>query len=323
MKDSKSVFLIGLIFILFVSGCAAKLPAGTTTTAAPANVTTTTLPPTTTTIPGPEKIADGVSAFLISNSTIYYLSETEAKLYKYAKGSQPTELASGIGIKTRNILDDGDYLYFTHEVGGAAKFSRVPKAGGQLEEKFSCSPGNLANLFSDDTYIYVLPTTGTFCRLLKTTFASDGNFRLGVAGAGENLVYDSKNVFFPDTQWIKKVPRIGKIEVGVLVSEVVKSNLLLDGTSIYWINKNNELYKVGTDGKGKVLIAQKIDSKYIAQDTASIYFIENSDNSIKKIVKAGGAPVTLGKLSGPASKIEVDTENIYWLQEGSLMKKRK
>lgn len=323
MKNSKALFTIGLIFILFVSGCAAKLPAGITTTTAPVNVTTTTLPPTTTTIPGPEKIADGVSAFSISNSTIYYISESDTKLYKYVKGSQPDELASGVGIKVKNILEDGDYIYFTHEVGGVAKFSRVPKAGGQLEEKFSCSPGNLANLFSDDTYIYVLPTTGTFCRLLKTTFASDGNFRLGVAGAGENLVYDSKNVFFPDAQWIKKVPQTGKVEVGVLVSDVVKSNLLLDGTIIYWINNNNELYKVGTDGKGKVLIAQKIDSKYMAQDAASIYFAENSDNSIKKIVKAGGAPITVEKLSGPASKIEVDTENIYWLQEGSLMKKRK
>lgn len=319
MQRSNLLFMLGIIFVILVAGCIGGAPSSTTTTAnVTANVTTSST--TTTTIPGPEVLSEKVSKFLVDADSIYYLTDSEpAKIFKQTKNSKtPAEFATGIGSGVNNIGSDSTYLYLTQSSSLGTKLSRIAKADGKAEDVYSCAPGTLANVFTDNSYIYIFPHSGTFCRIAKSNLVSDGNFRGVVTDAGQNIAFGSSNIFYADSTWIKKVPISGKFEVSVLITDTAQSNVLIDGSTIYYVTKNNDMYKIGIDGKGKSLLSAGISAKFIAQDTSFIYFIDNNAKSISKIAKGGGAPMSVQKLTGEAADIVVDDTNIYWIEGGSL-----
>src|SRR3989344_829117 len=100
MKLNK-IFIIAIVSIIIVAGCAAKT--STTTTIANATTSTAIQPTTTTTIPGPAVLADKVARFAVDATDIYYLTDSSpAKIFKLAKNSNtPVEFAADLGAQPR------------------------------------------------------------------------------------------------------------------------------------------------------------------------------------------------------------------------------
>ncbi len=329
MQKQKYFFALAIIAVLAVAGCAgpAASAGGANATVTTSNATTTTLAPTTTTLPLSESLATGVSAYILENTSLYYMTNeaSDAKLVKASKdGSGKTDFATGFnGASVKNLGSDSEYIYFTYEKSaGNNKFIRVSKADGKAEEVFSCSPNTLGRVFTEPDLVYLLPEAGTFCRMKKPSFASDGNFRVGVSSAGVNMVADSTAVYFPDNIWIKKAVKV-KTETTVLVTDVPASNLLIDGTTVYWVSKNTGLHKIATAaGAKKTVVAAGVKAKSIAQDSSNIYVANEEIKTISSITKSGGIIGTFTKTDSTASELSVDAGHLYWIDSGSLKRKK-
>ena len=325
----KKISLLALMLaVIFVAGCAAKAPSSTTSNVtATSNVTTTTLPPTTTTtISEFEIVATGVSAYFVGSDSVYFMTSeaTDGKLMKASKdGKNKAEIAKGFGGATMlNLVDDSDYIYFTHElINGIGKFVRVAKADGKVEEIYSCNPSTKGRIYSVGEFIYLFPEKGTLCRMKKPILTSDGNFRVSTVSPGTNMVFDSKVAYFSDSIWIKKATITGKFEISTLVSEISQSNLVFDADNIFWINSAGNLNRIATAANSKVaLLLSGVKSKDIASDGKSI-FISNQA-SIDALIKTGGTPAVFAKTSDAAEKLAVDAGYLYWIEAGTLKRKK-
>jgi hypothetical protein len=97
----------------------------------------------------------------------------------------------------------------------------------------------------------------------------------------------------------------------------VPSGLVVDATSVYWLEQDGSVKKVPIGGGSVTALATNQGHPHaLAQDSSNLYWTDQEGGAVKQIAKGGGAVSTLASGLQSPECIAVDGSNVYWIENG-------
>jgi hypothetical protein len=138
----------------------------------------------------------------------------------------------------------------------------------------------------------------------------------------EVVALDDTNVYFwidPDGDAggsILSVPKCGGSVVTLAAGQPFPAGLAADGTSVYWTNASTEgtgsVMSVPRGGGALVTVAHASDPIALAVDDTDAYWTDPIQDTVMRVKKSGGVPITLASRQEGANSVAVDDTRVYW-----------
>lgn len=268
----------------------------------------------------PVTLASGVvlgAAALALNATSVYFSGKDGLMKVPLAGGAVTTVVPN--TRATRIALDATSVYWTSSSDGVVM--KVPIAGG-APTVIASNQANPHGIAVDANNVY-WTTTNTVSKIplgggMPTDIASNQSTWGGIA-------LDANNVYW--TTGTSSSGRVMKASLRggkpvELASAETPQDILVDGTSVYWGDRNGAgVFGVPiAGGKASPLGIGQIYN--IALSDGFLYWTSGGARTIYKAPTTGGKPTKIASGLGDVQGIAVDATSIYWIdvEEHSLMK---
>lgn len=179
--------------------------------------------------------------------------------------------------------------------------------------------------------------TTNFLPHRKQTLESFLNKRRTIAANRPGLEYiaaNKGNVYWTEQLNPGNVMKnaVGGSPVALATNQYNFWGIAADGVNVYWMDTQStsntrRVMKIPVNGGSATTLAARENMAYLATDGANVYWIETEVDSnfnflyfLMKLPVGGGTPVKVANLGGPSQYLAVDSTNVYWRRNDTLVK---
>lgn len=276
--------------------------------------------------PPPEVLAkyDGdIGGPALDDDAVYWSQGNT--LLRRAKGGGDPSVVTTTPSGPQRLAVDGTHVYWTEPSTGSV--GRAPKMGGPAEI-VAAGEAKPFGLALDADAVYWTTITGNAIRRRAKVGGSPKTLT-DLASNCTDLALDADAAYWSNAiggGGMGRIPKAGGAAATLFPVEGIPGSLAVDGASVYvwvadpstasWPGQPRRVAKAG--GATSVLAPfDKHGDGRLTVDATHVYWCTSSaGNTLKKVPKEGGVPVSLASGNYQCGAIAVDATHVYWSDIG-------
>lgn len=231
-----------------------------------------------------------------------------------------------------SLSNDDNFVYFTQLPGEFCSgfdsvLGRININSGSLIEFYrACDAPNQA--VPDGTSVYFLEWNGDDVRRIDTTTETNTKVTDTTGSVfHRGLKVNATHAFWADDTGIRRVPKAGGVNQTLVASTGITDNMSLlgiDASFVYFTRQNSStsfqpvLFRVPLAGGAPTQLAGSTERFFagFSIDASFLYWYADGVG-IRRMPKAGGAPVTIATTRPTVDGIAVNNNYVFWSQRAS------